>query len=481
MELSEHFSFYVEGYRFQPAYKNGVWDGKIRLISTRDRKTLCGLLPEIAKLCKERDYQMVFEGGRKDDRKFTMEEIKSFLDGLKLSSGGNDITPHDYQVDGVYQVANRKKLVLLSPTSSGKSLMIYASCRLFEPLKTLVVVPSIGLVTQMYNDFVDYAAKSNWNVEEHVSKLFGGKKKENLKQIVISTWQSIMRESPEFFEQFEMVVVDECHGAEAKSLKRIMESCTNAHIRVGTTGTMTGTKTNKYTLIGLFGMPYKTISTKELMDAGRVANLKIKCIVLEHDRESVKEFKSVIARDGKKRKKGKKNITYQDEIAYICESKVRMDFIEKLVRSLNGNTLVLFTRIEHGEQILARFKDRDTVFIDGEVSAEDREAIRQYMETHNDVVAVMSYGTSSTGMSIKNIQNIVFASPYKSTVKVLQSIGRSLRKLGDKTATVFDIADKIPLCTNNTMTHFDVRVGIYSEEKFNFEVFSKKLHHHRIA
>jgi superfamily II DNA or RNA helicase len=463
-ELSDYFSFFVPGYKFMPAFKNRIWDGKIRLFNQMTNELNAGLFPYLIQFSADRNYELIVQKtsyGMPDVR----EPIeRGILDDLvtKLSL---PFDVRDYQYDAILAGLSRHRAVLLSPTGSGKSLIIYILMRYFTDIinngqKVLVIVPTTSLVEQMHTDFAEYGM----DVERHGHKIYSGKDKNTSKQIIISTWQSIYKFPKAWFEQFGMVIGDECHGFKSKSLSSIMNKATKAKYRFGTTGTLDGTQTHKLVLEGLFGIVYQVTKTKILQDQNTLAPLDIKILLLKYSQQTRETF-------------GKKS--YQDEIDFIIKHEKRNKFIRNLALSQKGNTLVLFHRVDaHGKVLydLIRDKaenDRKVFFVSGDTETTDREAIRRIVEGQKDAVIVASMGTFSTGINIRNLHNIIFASPSKSQIKVLQSIGRGLRKSDDGSTTqLFDIADDLHWKgrQNFTLVHSAERVKIYSKEEFKYNI-----------
>ena len=227
MELSEHFCFFVEGYKFMPAYKNRMWDGKIRLYDARKKEIYGGLFKYIQEFAQVRDYELIVEDNSMYGRPDTTElhDIETFLDTLSLSVNGVGITPRSYQLEALERALQHKKALLLSPTASGKSLIIYLAIRYhleFNQGNVLLIVPTTSLVEQMYSDFADYSQLDEWNVEDNCHKIYSGKEKYNIKQqVVITTWQSIYKESSNWFQPYGMIVGDEA-GRVANVFKQMM-------------------------------------------------------------------------------------------------------------------------------------------------------------------------------------------------------------------------------------------------------------------
>ena len=460
-ELSDYFTFFVPGHQFTPAFKSRIWDGKIRLADLRSFTIYHGLVPYIEIFCKERDYTLEIDSDVSVTQNFSLVEAKEFVDTLEL--------PHeirDYQLKSFVQAIRNKRMLLLSPTASGKSLVLYCIIRYLqiENERGLLIVPTTSLVEQMYKDFEDYGYDS----EQYCHRQYSGKDKHTNKFLTITTWQSIYKNPGEYFEQFDFVLGDEAHQFKAKSLTTILSGCVKAKYRIGTTGTLDGTQTHKLVLEGLFGPVYKATSTADLIEKGQLASFKIKCLILKHPESVCKMARSW---------------DYNQELEYIVMNTARNDFIRNLALSLNGNTLILFQFVEkHGKSLYANIKEhaknRHVFFVFGGTDVEIRESVRAITEKERDAIIVASYGTFSTGVNIRNLHNIIFASPSKSRIRNLQSIGRGLR-IGDNKdeAVLFDISDdfRIGKYTNYTLKHFVDRVRIYDDEKFKYKFYNIEL------
>lgn len=463
-ELSEYFSFYVPGYKFMPAYRNKVWDGKIRLYNSLTNELNAGLFHYLRKFCTERNYTYEVEpsdyGAPTDKNVLSQEDFNKFLSTLNLP-----FPPRDYQYEAIIRALISNRGILLSPTGSGKSFIIYLIMQYWlqhvnEHDKVLIIVPTTSLVEQMYADFKDY----NMDVETHCHRIYSGKEKNTNRRVVISTWQSIFKFPKKWFEQFGMVIGDECHGFKSKSLSSIMNKSTEAKYRFGMTGTLDGTQTHRLVLEGLFGPVHQVTMTKKLQDEGTLAPLDIKVLMLTYSDEVRKNF-------------GKR--TYQEELDFIIGHTTRNRLIRNLALDAKGNTLVLFNRVDsHGKPLYELINSkvsegRKVFFVSGEVATSDREAIRKIVEKQKDAIIVASLGTFSTGINIRNLHNIIFASPSKSQIKVLQSIGRGLRKSDDgRMTTLYDVSDDISWedRKNYTLLHSIERVRIYQKEQFNYKI-----------
>lgn len=476
-ELMDYFAFKPPGYQFSPAYKNKIWDGFIRLYNPMKPILYVGLLEYLKKFCEDRDYQIQIP------KELLPEENipDSYVEDLAAEIGAK-MKPRDYQIQYVLNALRNRRSLSLSPTSSGKSFIIYLIqqhyYRVFNH-RTLIIVPTISLVHQMAGDFIDYGCDPNL-----IYKIQGGVDKTTKAPIVISTWQSLIKQPKEWFDQFRVVLGDEAHNFQAKSLTTIMEKMTDATYRHGFTGTISSeSKVHRLVLEGVFGPIKRFVTTKELMDEGTVADFKVKALILSYPTDTKKEYIKGL-KELKKKNPDKKNIFYTAEREFIFQNEKRNNFIKNLVWSLeNQNNLILFDQIEkHGKLLeeLLHKEDRILHYIHGGVNGEDREKVRHIVENdpekRHDILA--SYGTFSTGVSIKRIDNAIFASGYKGEIKVLQSIGRTLRKgNGSDDATLYDITDDLSLGSfqNYTLQHFRKRIEIYGSEQFPFKIYNINL------
>jgi superfamily II DNA or RNA helicase len=331
--------------------------------------------------------------------------------------------------------------------------------------KILIVVPTTGLVTQLNSDFQDYA--NTKKISSHIHLVYGGQEKNSDCRVIISTWQSLYTQSEEYFSQFDAIIGDESHLFKAKSLTKIMTKLKKCDYRIGTTGTLDGTQVHKLVLEGLFGSIFQVTSTRELIDKDVLAQLDINCLILQYPTNQIQEIKRA---------------KYQQEIEWLVLNDIRNNFITNLATTIKGNVLVLFNFVEkHGvplyQNILKQGK-KEAYLICGKTEVEDREQIRKIVDKHDNSVLVASYGTCSTGINIKNIHAIFFASPSKSVVRVLQSIGRGLRKSETKEkVTVFDLGDDLSWgkYRNHALRHLDERTIIYTNEEFTFKKTKIKL------
>lgn len=509
LELSDRFTFDVPNAAFIPSVKNKMWDGKIRLLNRNTQTLYLGLHSYVKQYCEENDVECHYLDPLDVESPFSIDEFKSMVAALKLSvtvdGVREQIEPHDFQQQAVIHAIQSGRSLLLSPTSSGKSLMIYLLLRYYLARtkgKILVIVPNTGLVKQLFDDISDYSELIPWNAEDNCHLLYDGGEKHTGKRIIISTWQALAvkqsippslkgkmstaqqktwrKSAPyvldqKYFDEVSAVIGDEAHMYAADECSAIMAKLRSAKYRFGTTGTLRDSKTNQMVLEGLFGSVYQTITTKELMDRKDVAQLTIKCLQLQYSDLERKEM----------RKK-----TYAEEMEFLQAHPGRNTFIRNLALSLPGNTLILFEKIDkHGkilhELIAAKIEPgRKLFYADGKTKTDDRNVIRKVADAQTNAIIAASYGTFSTGISMRNINNIIFSSPTKSKVRVLQSIGRGLRLSKRKSeVTLYDLADDLSVWNRNgsdvwdnySLQHFTERVHYYNHEQFDYKKYKIQL------
>lgn len=467
--LSSYFEYDVTGAKFSKLYQSNLWDGKKRLYDRFTGLIYIGLLPYVLKFCRSYDLMVDRPQNMTSPSKQIPPELTvKWLKTLDLRAGGTSIKPKDYQAKAVHSVINSRRKLLISPTASGKSLMIYLTVRYWEKIlpsdkKILIIVPTTSLVNQMFGDFADYSSTNGWNALSKCHKIYDGGTKRTDKKIVISTWQSIYKMRRDYFKQFGAVIGDEAHSFKSKSLCSIMDKLDHVPYRLGTTGTIGGVECNKLILEGMFGQQHRTITTKQLMERGDVAQLTIKNIKLDYSAED---------------KRLCHGMTYHEEAKWLTNSSKRNIFAARIAASQKKNTLILYEKKEHGKQLLARVKEmvehdpsRKVYFFNGDIDVKYREQCRPEIENMDGAIIIASLGVFSTGVNIKNIHSIVFAWIGKSSIRVLQSIGRGLRvSATKKDITLYDLFDNLKIVKDNySLSHFKERVRIYKSEQFKME------------
>lgn len=454
-EISDRFSFTIPNARFDPRVKNKMWDGRIRLLNQFTGLIYRGLVPEIVEFARQRGYDVVCDDNF-GDAPVSEIELQQFLDSIP----NLPFKPAPDQVEALLWITRKKSATILAPTGSGKSYIIYLSMLWFSK-RTLIVVDSVGLVKQMTTDLVSYGTDPSM-----IHTITSGVEKNINAPIVISTWQSIWKLDREWFNKFGFIVGDEVHGFKAKSLVSLMSKTSGIPNRLGTTGTFDDVQAHEMVIRGLFGPVKRTATTAELINAGRLSKLQIKCIVLNYP----EKVRAAIARN------------YPAELSAIKTNIERTKFIANLACSLKGNVLILFQHVEtHGdllEQAIKERTSRTVLYVHGGIDGDIREEYRQLMNSSTDNIFLASYGTSSKGINIPSITNVILASPSKAKIRILQSIGRSIRLHGsDKVATLYDIADNLSISgyENYTLKHFKRRIELYNVEDFDYKIYNVSL------
>lgn len=463
-DMSSFFEYEKAGSKFSPAFKNGMWDGKHRLYNLKTGLIYLGLLPYVLKFgtinnlsvdCPDNLIKMA--------NPVSPEKTVNFIKTLNLP-----FKPHNYQAKALHTMINYRRKLILSPTSSGKSLMIYMTVRYWERIipenrKILIVVPLTSLVLQIVGDFAEYSTQNGWNAEAKCHKLYDGATKSTDKKIVVSTWQSIYKMPKKYFEQFAAIICDEAHLFKAQAIGSIVDRSDHIPYRMGTTGTVGTEEVNRLTLEGMFGTQHRTVRTIELMERGTVAQLTIKTLQLLWENHADK--------------KAVNKMDYAAERKFLCTHPHRTAFTAKLaVAQKQDNVLLLYENKIHGHGLLEEIKklikddpSRRVFFFDGSIGVAEREAAKPILESTNGCIIVASLGVYSTGVSIKNIKTVIFGWVGKSSIRVLQSIGRGLRISDTKDSVMlYDIFDNLKYDNrrNYSLKHFIDRLDIYKSEQF---------------
>lgn len=494
--LTEFFSYESEGAKWR---KNKRWDGMIRLYNKYNKKMYVGLLNVLLLFCQKNNLSYELDNLLIDKTETNELEILEWIvNDIKPTDGdGLYIEPYEHQVQAITESIKHHRCTLLSATNSGKSLITYCLVRYYQLIKEkenssiLIIVPTKMLVEQLYSDFGEYSQKSDWCVGKYCQKITGDYEKIVKKEVVISTWQSIYDRGVEFFKQFEFVVVDECHKAQSDSFKKILENCGHIRYRVGMTGTLDKSKVPKLIINGLIGRIKKIISAKEMIDEGMSTNLDIKMIMMRYKAQEAKDLHKMklnLKREFKEQdKKIPAALLFNLEMDFIMEHKRRMEKVVGFANTLKGNTIILSNRVENHlepmyEHALSTITDRDIYIITGSgkyaTDATERELIRNKIAEDGNCIVFATYGTMSTGINIKNLHNLIFASSLKAFITICQAIGRLLR-LHDskKIANVYDMVDVLnhKKSPNFFMKHAIERYNTYISEGYKVKKFNVKI------
>ena len=500
-EMSEYFTFKSPKFYFNPRFRNKQWDGRIRLFKIMTGELYNGLYPNLLKFAEDRGYKVKHIGKKPIQRlthnpDISQEQVAQFIQDLNYrvvrDRKSVPLELYDYQKKAIYDAIALERQVFLSATNSGKSAIIYGMLRWFTQhtnRRYLLVVPTTALVEQMYKDFSEYAAGTGWQIDKNVQKIYEGHTKKLTHPIVVSTWQSIYKFDPEWFEPFGGGISDECHLAKADSLKGIFEKMKDCPVKIGLTGTLDNEKLHKLVLQGMFGPINTVVTTKELVDSKRAARPKIRFTILKYsddDRKALKKLKA--EEEARAKETGKPSKAYKIESDFIINHPKRQKFIQQLALMQKKNTLLLFHFIEkHGVPMYENAKkaapDRPIYYISGKVETDEREEIRHAIEDDENALLYASYKTLSTGTNIRKLANLVFTYPFEAKILNLQSIGRVIRlHESKKHVNVYDLVDDLTYKTkkgatkNNYMfKHFLQRLETFKAEGFDIEFITVDL------
>lgn len=467
--IKDYFTYEYPGAKYTPQYRARLWSGKVYLYDPIRKTLYCGLLPYLEQFAERNGYTVNYSAPS-DTTDISYDQVVEYAEGLKLTARGKPVDVRDYQLDAIHTGLRDNRTVLVSPTGSGKSLIIYALTRwhVNQGRKCIVVVPTTSLVEQMYSDFADYSSGNQWDVEENCQKLYSGFPRDFQRNILFTTWQSVYTQPKKWFEQFDVVIGDECHQFKAKSLTSILEKMTDVRYRIGTTGSLDDKKIHRLVLEGIFGKVHRVTTTKQLQEVGQLAPLKITSLLLKYPEDV---------------RKACAKADYQTEIDFLVTNDKRNKFLRNLALGCKGNTLLLFQFVEkHGailhQLISEKAPGRKVFFIHGGTEVSDREDVRKVLAEESDAIVVASFGVFSTGINIPSIENIIFASPSKSKIRNLQSIGRGLRLNSNKThCNLFDLTDDLSwkAWKNHTLKHGAERYRLYVEEQFPIKLVEVAL------
>lgn len=480
--INQHFAIKTPGYQYSPQSKkrrdlqrrglyqmaDAVWDGKRRFYNAKFSRLSLGLYDRLKALAKERGWIIDTDRLGLDSEPLDMDEVRQFLKQLDLP-----FEPRDYQLKLFIKGIRHRRAVFIAATNAGKSLSLYLIAQWMHHkygIRTLIIVPTVGLVSQMMSDFKEYGADdhlvSGVLAKHPLSKATG--------RIVIGTWQSLHKLPAEDFDGFGCLIGDEAHHWQSTRLEALGKKCRHARWRLGCTGTIDARNVYDNLIIeSTLGSVVEIVRNAELIERGFSTPPKVYSLILSHtdvDRNAVK-----YAYDAQQKNRDlPKNHAFQYETDYLLAHGPRNRFIIDLTKKMNGNSLLLFNFIEkHGdilnEMLKAELGSVPLHYVYGETDVKLRETIRKIIDTYDQSVTLANYGVFSTGVSIKRLHNLVFTSPTKSMKRVLQSIGRMLRTADDKSVVhIFDIVDdfRLPGYKNYAWSHYEERKRIYKSEGF---------------
>lgn len=452
----EKYGYYTKSYFFHPKYKLGAWDGKIRFFN-KNGKTYINLLPEILPYIRQLGYQFEIKDQR---RQLSMEIPDITADYFP------GITFGEHQLNGINEFTKFHTGTLEMATGAGKSYVMAAICDLYNKnynLKTLCIVPTVDLVGQAKDDF----KRVGLDVGE-----YSGSEKDVNHPHVISTWQALIN-NYDIIKMFNVLIVDEAHEATGPSLQKILnEYGANIIVRLGLTGTLPKVEADQQTIKVLLGPRRYNVEAKHLMEIGWLAQLHIRIYQLQEDlMPEWKQFEiknpEAFAKTNYKDFKEEAFPDYFSEISYLNTKEVRNNFILRLVESIRenekSNTLILVNNKNIGIRLSEIIPN--AIFIHGGDSKDIRKDVYESFEDKDDICLIATYKLASRGINIKRIFNLIIVDAGKGFTKVIQSIGRALRKAHDKDAVmVYDICSDLKY----SKKHLKARQGFYKEKSYNF-------------
>jgi superfamily II DNA or RNA helicase len=453
--LSNKFKYEIPGARYLPAVRLGRWDGKVAYFQLGG-STYTNLLPEILPYLDERGYDIELDDQRDYATQFEFTEVTeaTFADKVwpaKHPIAGQPVVLRDYQIEIINKFLSNPQCLQEIATGAGKTLITAALSWSCEPHgRTIVIVPNKSLVTQTEADYI--------NLGLDVGVYFGDRK-EFGRTHTICTWQSLnilLKGTKayevditihEFLEDVVCVMVDEVHMAKADALKTLLTGVmAQIPIRWGLTGTVPKEQYEFMSLKCSIGDVIGRLSASELQDQGVLSNCHVNVVqLMDHV-----EYKD-----------------YQSELRYLLETDERLDYISKMIESIRktGNTLILVDRIAPGKTLVEKIPG--SVFVSGGTKADERKESYDEFATSDNFVAVATYGVAAVGINIPRIFNLVLIEPGKSFVRVIQSIGRGIRKAEDKDfVQIWDITSTCKFAKR----HLTTRKKFYTEANYPYAV-----------
>jgi superfamily II DNA or RNA helicase len=477
-QLKISFTREVANAKWDPRVKKGWWDGKISYFKS-NRYLPAGLWHELVELGKAYDFPVTVSGiERKFDKSIDKQE---FVDWVNEKWANSERKPRDYQIETAFQIIKYKSCLAELATSAGKTLIIFmVFCYLLERNKSkkiLMIVPTVDLVVQSSEDFYEYNTESV-NMHLQIQQIFAGSVIRDGSNIVVGTYQSLVKKGKEYFDSFDTVVVDETHKAKSTSIKNILEKCEVADRKFGLSGTIPKPGTlDRLTIMAYTGPIISSIRADYLIEKGHITPCEVYAIEMNYASTEVRDgFRTLHQRSEEDRKK-----LLNLEQNYAIQSEARLEFITDMILKNHKNSLVLFYRIEYGNKIYERLRqksDRRIFYIDGGTDKDLREYQKTNLEEGEDKIMIASYGTFSTGINVTNIHTIYLTESFKSEVIIRQSIGRGLRKHEDKKKLlIVDFIDdyRIGRYSNYLYKHGLSRQEIYKDQNFPYQVRSVDL------
>jgi superfamily II DNA or RNA helicase len=464
----------IRGWFFNPLVKKKIWDGYVYFC--KNNFIPIGLWSEVVRLGETYNFPVVIEGlERIIDVTFDEPDFREWVE--EFFSDHPKYKPRDYQVDSAVAILKHRLCTSEIATSAGKTLitfLVYGYLKARGKMrKMLTIVPNTTLVMQMKDDWEEY---NNDKLDMKIRQVYGGAKDNDPSaDVVVGTFQSLTKKTLDYFKGIDVVFVDEAHQTKTTSIKNIIGKCKDSDYRFGLSGTVQEDASADFTtIVALLGPMVKSIPPKFLFKEGYATPVRFKMMVLQYQNDELKE-KLYDVRRGKQME-GSQILALEKNV--VVQHKGRFKFLMNLLNKTSKNTLVLFSNVkdQYGKKMydwLRENTDKVAFYVDGSVSKEHRDFYKKQMEEGENRVLIASFTTFSTGISIKNIHNIVFAESYKSEIIVKQSIGRGMRQLeGKDSFTIIDIVDDLSYHnhSNYLYKHAKARLEFYKQYSADIKI-----------
>lgn len=381
----------IDSWRFNPLVKRGVWDGYVTYIKD-DKWIPAGLWRYVMGVCQDYKFELKINGiKRLIDPDISAESFEAWAYEL---FEGSKITPRDYQVEAAYNILKFRKCLAELATSAGKTLISFLTISYMleknKAQRILFIVPNVSLVVQAHEDFHEYNFRNR--IDLRIQQIFAGQKIKGNKNIIIGTYQSLIKKDKEYFSEFDAVIVDETHKATSASIKTILQKCVNANYRFGLSGTIPKDGTlDKLTLMSQTGPVITEIKASFLQDEGYIAKCAVKVIEMDYATDKQKTALMELAQNRYENKD-----VFSLEQNFVINNAARLDFIASVIGRVPRNSLVLFHRIEHGQKLYEKLRqesNKRVFYVDGGTSSDIREEYKKKMEASHDPYTILEFGS----------------------------------------------------------------------------------------
>lgn len=474
----------IHNHFFHPLVKKKHWDGAICFVDKRGPlwRVPVGLWSEVFEIGEKYKIDVDIVGlDNIIQGDLTLEEFTQWCNEF---FSDREMKPRDYQIEAAWRIVKFRFSCLEIATSSGKTLIAFIVLAYLKQVKKinkfLMIVPNTTLILQGAEDFEEYGLKDVDNCEMQL--IHGGNKNKISSGLMIGTYQSLVKQDEDFFDGVEAVFVDESHQSHSKSIKEVVSKCRLSKYRFGLSGTLTNRNTAEHLTIQQYlGPLVMEISPKFLFDNKYATPVSIKVVKMNWISEDIKE-KLYDLRNNKQDLEGSEIFSVERKL--VISSDKRLKYIVDFISKTSKNSLVLFQSVGegYGKRIYDSLReiqaDKEVYYVDGDTEPERRDFFKGKMEEGTNKILVASFGTLSTGVSVKNIHNIFLTESYKSEVLIKQSLGRGMRLYeGKEKVNVIDFVDDFSWksSANYLIKHSNERIEIYKREKFEYKIYDVTL------